>query len=367
MRTIFSCIILVFFSAAQAFAGCCSCGSISSMHMGTQQIVIGQLSAHVSSEHTATRMTIVEAAQNIIGTNKANTASIVRMLQSVKEANVAAIKGEAVARETMRTYDLYSSPASKPASLCRSANLGAGVQVAAQASRKLSGGMRERQIQYGQAKARPLEFMGRILDDAHPTAERMVDSMFPTAFTLTSEQIFDAQETIKTISNPHPLPELSQAQQESVGGQGYTMARKVHEGRLSIALDTLTNHVSYHAPTLPDEVTAWAREQWQGAGSSGPMPGEVDGKMSEAALFNLLSQMRIGNPNWGVQLSTANEVGLLRELLLMQAAQLELTRKNNDLLDRISFLTAMDYVTRMEGTMGPELESAYARAIGSVQ
>lgn len=367
MRLFLFTVLLMLCCTAQSWAKGCSCGSISAMHLVTRQLIVGQLTSHVSAEHTATRTTIVQAAQNIIGTNKANTASIIRMLQSVKESIVAAIKGEGVARETMQTYDLFTSPASKPASLCRSAHVGAGVQIAAQAGRKLSGSMRAKQIAYGQAKAKPVEFMGRILDPSHPAPEKMADAMFPAAITLTPQQVSDAQETIKTIANPNPLPELSASQANSVGGQGYTMARKVHEGRLSIVLDTLTSHVAYHAPTLPDEVTAWAREQWQGAGASGPPPGEVNGKMSEAALYNLLSQMRIGNPNWGTQLATANEAGLLRELLLMQAAQLELTRKNNELLDRISFLAALDYMTRMEGTTGPELEAAYARAVGSVQ
>ena len=101
------------------------------------------------------------------------------------------------------------------------------------------------------------------------------------------------------------------------------------------ALQRYCSHVAAHAPTLPEDVAAWAKSQWQEAGGSGTPPGLVNGKMSEAGLFKLLSQMRLGNPNWFNQVTSATEAGLLREMVMMQAIQLELTRKNNELLDRM--------------------------------
>ena len=77
--------------------------------------------------------------------------------------------------------------------------------------------------------------------------------------------------------------------------------------------------------------------------------------------------MRLGNPNWFTQVTSATEAGLLRELVMMQAVQLELTRKNNEFLDRLSFLASLDYLTRMEGSTGQEMNDLYTRMIGAQQ
>ena len=136
---------------------------------------------------------------------------------------------------------------------------------------------------------------------------------------------------------------------------------------MAAVMESLNNHVVYHAPTLPDDVTAWAENQWSEAGGSGTPPGIVDGKLSEAGLYKLLSQMRVGNPNWFAQVATATDTGLLRELVIMQAFQMELTRKNTDLLDRLTVIASLDFLTRMEGTTGKEMDDLYTRMVGAQQ
>ncbi len=59
------------------------------------------------------------------------------------------------------------------------------------------------------------------------------------------------------------------------------------------------------------------------------------------AFYKLLSQMRMGNPNWFTQISEATDTGLLRELVLLQAFQFELARKKcNELLDRLTVIAS---------------------------
>jgi hypothetical protein len=52
---------------------------------------------------------------------------------------------------------------------------------------------------------------------------------------------------------------------------------------------------------------------------------------------------------------------------MMQALQLELTRKNNELLDRLAVTTSMDFLTRMEGTDGKAMIDLYTRMVGAQQ
>jgi hypothetical protein len=51
----------------------------------------------------------------------------------------------------------------------------------------------------------------------------------------------------------------------------------------------------------------------------------------------------------------------------MQAVQLELTRKNNDFLDRLSVIVSLDYLTRMDGVIGKEMNDLYTRMVGAQQ
>jgi hypothetical protein len=77
--------------------------------------------------------------------------------------------------------------------------------------------------------------------------------------------------------------------------------------------------------------------------------------------------MRIGNPNFFAQITAATEAGLLRELVMMQALQLELTRKNNELLDSLAVTASLDFLARMEGTDGKAMTDLYPRMVGTQQ
>ena len=352
---------------SRAWAYGCDCGSIQGMIMMAKMETIQTVNANTTAEAASIRSEIMVAAQNIIGTIKSESATIVRAIISLKESNAAMIKGQAVAGQATRSDDLYGK-AAQPSGLCGATSLGAGVQLGAQASRQVHQTMRGKQLEHSnKAEARPLEYLERLLQDEHPTEQEMTDALFPLQETLTEDQVAQAHEAIKTLGNPRPLPVVTEAQKSTPSGQTYAAARKIHEGRLAAAMESLNNYVVYHAPTLPDDVASWAQNQWKEAGGSGTPPGIVNGKMSEAGLFKLLSQMRLGNPNWFNQVTSATEAGLLREMVMMQAIQLELTRKNNDLLDRLGVVAALDYLTRMEGGTGKELSDLYTRMVGAQQ
>ena len=52
---------------------------------------------------------------------------------------------------------------------------------------------------------------------------------------------------------------------------------------------------------------------------------------------------------------------------MMQAIQLELARQNNELLDRLNVVVALDYLTRMDGSTDKELNDLYVRMVGAQQ
>ena len=266
----------------------------------------------------------------------------------------------------MKTEDMYGK-AAQPAGLCGSSSLGAGIQIGARAGQEIHAAMREKQLEHAHTPQKPVDFLQRVLADDQPSEQESLNALFPLQATLTEDQVAQAHEAIKTLANPRPLPVVTEEQKETPAGQTYAAARKIHEERVAAVMESLNNHVVYHAPTLPDDVTAWAENQWSEAGGSGTPPGIVNGKLSEAGLYKLLSQMRTGNPNWFAQVASATDAGLLRELVIMQAFQLELTRKNTDLLDRLTVIASLDYLTRMEGTTGKEMDDLYTRMVGAQQ
>ncbi len=360
---ILSCLIF----PVQAFGYGCDCGTINAMITMAKTETIQSVNANTTVEANAIRSEIVMAAQNIIGTIKTESATIVRAIISLKESNAAMIKGQTVANESVKTQDTYGT-ASQPSGLCGATSLGAGLQLSVQAGNEVQATMREKQAEYANAlDMRPVDYLYRILDGEHPQRQEIVEAFYPLESTLTEEQVAQAHEAIKTLSNPRPMPVVTEEQKNTLSGQTYSVARDIHDNRLAVVTENLNSHIVYHAPTLPDDVTAWAKNQWTEAGGSTTIPGLVDGKLSEAGLYKLLSQMRVGNPNWFMQIASMTDTGLLRELVLMQAFQFELNRKNTELLDRIAFTSSLDSLIRMEETSGKELNDLYTRMIGTQQ
>ena len=146
MKKLFFALALVLFPV-QVWAAGCGCGSINAMISAAKSETIQAVNAYTAAEAQAIRSEILLAAQNIIGTIKSETATVVRALVALKESNVAAIKGQAVAGEAMKTEDLYGT-AAQPSGLCGATSLGAGIQLGAQAGQEIHATMREKQFAY---------------------------------------------------------------------------------------------------------------------------------------------------------------------------------------------------------------------------
>ena len=234
-------LLILAFPAQEAWAKGCSCGSVQAIvtmaHMQTVQAV----NAVTAAEAASIRSEILLAAQNIIGTIKTESATIVRAIIALKESNVVALKGQAVAGEAMKTEDMYGK-AAQPAGLCGASSVGAGIQLGAQAGREIHGTMREKQLAYSNTPgARPVEFLNRVLADEHPTEKETVDALFPLESTLTEDQVAQAHESIKTLANPRPLPVVTDSQKSTPAGQTYAAAKKIHEARLAAEQQAFTD------------------------------------------------------------------------------------------------------------------------------
>ena len=203
---------------ARAWAYGCDCGSVQSMITTAHAQTVQLVNANTTAEAQAIRSEILLAAQNIIGTIKTESATIVQAIVNLKESNVAAMKGVAAAREATKTEDTYGK-AAQPSGLCGSTSLGAGVQLSTRASGQVHRDMRSKQLEYtNDPGARPVDRLERVLNDEHPQEDEFTDSLFPLEDTLTDEQVGKAQEVIKTLAQPRPAPVVTDEQKETPAG-----------------------------------------------------------------------------------------------------------------------------------------------------
>ena len=93
---------------ASVWAAGCGCGTINAMITSAKSSTIQAVNAYTAAEAQAIRSEILLAAQNIVGTMKTEAATIVRAIVALKESNTAALKGQAVAGQAVRTEDMYT-------------------------------------------------------------------------------------------------------------------------------------------------------------------------------------------------------------------------------------------------------------------
>jgi uncharacterized membrane protein len=86
MKKVFILLSILLFPA-QAWAAGCGCGSINAMITAAKMQTIQAVNANTSAEAASIRSEILVAAQNIIGTIKAESATIVGAIIGLKESN----------------------------------------------------------------------------------------------------------------------------------------------------------------------------------------------------------------------------------------------------------------------------------------
>ncbi len=354
----------VLFSTSAHGAGC-NCGSIASIVSQYANQTINAVNSNTNVQAEMLKVEINNAARNIIGTLQTQTKSIVSAIQLLKEDFHKTIKSTSMTEQFIKVEEMFGE-ISQPELLCGGSNLGAGMQIADQASEILQQSMKEKQFEYANDQnSKSVDFINRIISNDHPSLLEMTVMVSPENYTLSNDEVVIANESIKTMANPFPLPLLTDEQLNTSAGEGYQTARIIQEGKKGLAMDILNENVAYHSPTLPSDVTNWAKEQWQNSGGTGQVPGLVNGAMSQAGLFALLSQLRTGNPNWIANISKMTNMGVAREQLFITALNFEIQRRNNELLNKLLVIASMQYLNSIEENN--EAKKVYQELISNEQ
>lgn len=231
MKKLFFALALVLLPAS-AWAGGCGCGSVRAIVTAAKSETIQAVNAHTAAEAQAIRSEILLAAQNIIGTLKAESATIVRALIALKESNAAALKGQSVAREAMKTEDMYGKGRATRRAV-RKQFIGRGHSDRRSGRTGNPCRHARKQLEHAHTPKKPVDFLQRVLAEDQPSEQESLNALFPLQATLTEDQVAQAHETIKTLANPRPLPVVTEEQKGTPAGQTYAAARKIHEERVA--------------------------------------------------------------------------------------------------------------------------------------
>ena len=264
------------------------------------QASLVQVSMQISELQTSLAEELSQVGRSLAAEQKATSQTIASEFghQNQVLRNLAVEKGIAQAK-TRAAID--ESPINQPENTCDAPTLGAGIQVGGESNRILNQDLSARAFSHDIQYRRSADEQKTII--AAPASVFGPPAMFPLDSTMTPAQMGDAATWADAVTAPAPLPALPAGAAVSPATMRYAAALRVNAARLSVPQETLGLIASLHAPTI--NTGTWADDTWAamtGSSSSGKPPGEVNGKISDAALTRLQVNARYANPNWYVDI-----------------------------------------------------------------
>jgi hypothetical protein len=333
----------------------CDCGTMGALMRSLGERVVSGIALPLDT-------TIKEAA-SFTSTNVREDLSALRetvllMKDQVVDAIRAADKNQGL-RLTERTYE----PGSQPKTLCGDDALGASIMLGGKTSTYAHTDILDRVLERSKRFMRPLDYLNDLSGEGAPTPTTVLGlglSSGPRTYSL--EETGSAAKLLESLSNPLPPPVLSEAKQKNPAGKNYMAAKNDYELHLSIYQAALSRGVVDRAPTL-EHLSDWARSKWELMGGTGDPPGLTDGKLSQETLMWYLANMRLASANWHEEgLAALPEAGLLREMASMQAVNLELLRRQNEILRDMLNILSLSGLRSLESDKRPALLELYKSA-----
>jgi hypothetical protein len=312
----------------------CDCGTLHGLLNSAADRVVGGIAPPLGQG-------IREAAAYNVANLRQDFTALRETLLMARDQVVLAIEAadkNSADRVTERTYE----EGSQPKTVCGNDALGASLQLGSQNLRAASSDILGRAMERPGRYPRAVDYLNELSGEAWPGPKAALAlglSSGPRTYSL--EETAQAEKLIEALSNPVPLPKLSEGKEASLPGKGYLALQKDYELRLSILQGALARGAAERAPTL-EGLGDWARGKWADMGGTGEPPGLVGGRLSQETLFWYLANVRLASANWHEgSLPALPEAGLLRELVAIQAVGLELSRRQNELLGDIVRLLAL--------------------------
>jgi hypothetical protein len=265
-------------------------------------------------------------------------------------------------RVAERTYE----PSSQPKTICGNDVVGAGLLLGEKTLSQAHTDILERAMERPKRFKRSVDFVSELSsDDAYSPATILSLGVGSGARTYSLEETASAQKLMERMTNALPPPKLEDEFLESPAGKNYQASLNDYELNLALYQAVLARGIAERAPTIGG-LEEWAKNKWLEMGGTGDPPGLVDGMISQETLFWYLTNMRLSSANWHEEgLSGLPEAGLLREIAAMQAVNIELLRRQNEILRDLSNIMALIGISNLQGVKRSLLFSQYTKAEAS--
>ena len=327
------------------------------MAIGSGAMVLGGGTCAVYTEGgpIATAVSVEQVSQQISMMQSSISSTLNRMgaaLNSAQNSTASVIESEfknqnnvlrqyminARAGQIKAQAAIDEAPAQQGQQSCDSPGLAAGIQVGAQTNRDLTSRLTQSALAHDTGFSRSTDATAAVL--AAPSAAFGPPAIFPQSGSMTQAQFGVARQWLSVTTAPAPLPALPSDETQTASGMRYAAAVRVDAARLAVPQETLAEIASMHAASIA--TGAWTSDTWAAmtGNSKAPPTGVVDGKISDAALTSLMVNSRYANPSWYAAIATKNNVGLLREIALLDAVRAHIEVTQMRLTERIASMLA---------------------------
>jgi hypothetical protein len=354
LRIWVSAFLLPIFFASHAFS--CDCLTLRELLSGVSERIVGGITVPLDG-------VIREAAAY-------GTTSLHKDLVALREAvllskesisaSVMAADKNAAERDVEKTYEAGSQPETS----CGLGEAGAGYQIGIKTLEIALDDIMEKLNGRGERYKRPLDYQEELRSDAFPGPDRVSFLLGTTGgeATLSLEETGDLTRLIESLTDPAPLPNLADELKNTPSGKIFETAKKDYLIRKALYQGIVVKKASKRAPVI-EGLSLWAEEKWASMGGEGEAPYLRDGKLSEEAFFWYLSNMRLASANWHEEvLPTLPEAGLLRELVSMQAVELELIRRQSESLENLALILSLSALSDLDKGQREAVRLQYDRA-----
>lgn len=200
---------------------------------------------------------------------------------------------------------------------------------------------------------------GRKKIDAMPNDGSMVNALIPPPGSGGVEDRDKAMQYIAAVTDAMPEPELSKKLQglgDTGAGKDHERIRKLHAESVGLPNRVMVSVLENNLATI--DYGTWS-QGLQAQGGTAPSGGS---KVSIIAAMQALSDSRISNPQWVKDLHAMNDVGVAREIAIIEAGRMEIEVRQLKLLNDIASLIAMQSAHSAQRAYTDALASAVSAA-----
>jgi len=344
-------------------AGCCSSTGMIATPMGVNMAsttASAAVNAFTASESSAVQSDIEDAGEAIVAEIAKNRKVVAKLFENQNSEMRQRFVEFGAAQEEMYAQKT-SGPAARFESLCAGPEVGGRLQVGKKTEKAVAERLSEDTEEYANFWATENNIQKYISDKE--ISEIKGDTLVPKNKTMSQEEIKDAQDMAELMTEPFPEVQLTDKQKSNDDGMKYENMRKIKKARLAVPRKVINKNIAAHSPSMP--LAEQARQMHEAMGGEGEPEEVVDGKISPYAMIDLMVDSRFANPNWYAKIAEKNMNGMMREMMVMNAVQMEMQRRSLELEQMMALMKAGEIASKANNDLKPAMAKLYNQVAGS--